>query len=411
MSHLDEGTLQAWLDGARSGLDPSKLASIERHVSACDACAARADALARSSFRTHALLSVGRDQYAPRVPYEDVARRARGTRTRVRSRVRRIQVTWAASILCAIGLGWISNELYHANDAIGAEAAVGGLASAPLAQPGAGLAETSASDPGSPIPESTASASPRPSLAGANTSLRLSPPSSSIFASQTLAPRSSGSFVVRGFVGDEGGRPVPSAQVYVAALDVAVLTREDGRYDLRLPAGPESYEITVQRIGFRQQTRAIDGTEPDDVSANFRLREEALALDEIIVTGESDGARSTGTRVTNVRAAPFVWRPSPSIAAEGHVGSALWMLPGLDVLSLEVAYGGYPNETHVARVRLDMGDGKILTLVQGRTDGRRIRWPIQSEGAVLSTRRGEMLITATAPVSADSLRVLLGQLR
>jgi hypothetical protein len=221
----------------------------------------------------------------------------------------------------------------------------------------------------------------------------------------------SGDFLVRGFVGDEGGRPVPSAQVYVAALDVAVLTRDDGRFDLRLPTGPESYEITVQRIGFRQQTRAINGSDLDDVSANFRLREEALALDEIIVTGESDGARSTGTRVTNVRAAPFVWRPSPSIAAEGHVGSALWMLPGLDLLSLEVAYGGYPNETHVARVRLDLGEGKILTLVQGRTDGRRIRWPIQSQGAVLSTRRGEMLITATAAVSADSLRALLEQLR
>jgi hypothetical protein len=409
MSHLDEGTLQAWLDGARSGLDPSKLASIERHVRGCDACTSRADALARSSFRTHALLSVGRDQYAPRVPYEDVAKRARGTRTRVRSRVRRIQVTWAASILCAIGLGWISNELYHANDAIGAEAGTGALATAPSTQPENGLAETSSADAASPTPESAGSAFPGPSLAAAGTSLRLSPPSSSIFASQT--PRMSGDFLVRGFVGDEGGRPVPSAQVYVAALDVAVLTRDDGRFDLRLPTGPESYEITVQRIGFRQQTRAINGSDLDDVSANFRLREEALALDEIIVTGESDGARSTGTRVTNVRAAPFVWRPSPSIAAEGHVGSALWMLPGLDLLSLEVAYGGYPNETHVARVRLDLGEGKILTLVQGRTDGRRIRWPIQSQGAVLSTRRGEMLITATAAVSADSLRALLEQLR
>jgi anti-sigma factor RsiW len=409
MQHLDEGTLQAWLDGARSGLDPSKLASIERHVGACDACAARADALARSSFRTHALLSVGRDQYAPRVPYEDVAKRARGSRTRVRSRLRRIQVTWAASILCAIGLGWISNELYHANDAVGAEAVAGEPATA--TQPGAVLAENHLADPASLTPESPASvvSPPSASPAAAGTSLR---GSTSTFASQTAAANDSDGLVVRGFVGDEGGRPVPSAQVYVAALDVAVLTQEDGRYDLRLPSEPESFEITVQRIGFRQQTRALSGGEGDDVAADFRLREEALALDEIIVTGESDGAqRSTGTRVTNVRAAPFVWRPAPSIAAEGHVGSELWMLPGLDILALEVAYGGYPNETHVARVRLDLGDGKALTLVQGRTDGRRIRWPIQSEGTVLSTRRGEMLITATAPVSADSLRALLDQLR
>jgi len=412
MQHLDEGTLQAWLDGARSGLDPSKLAGIERHVAACDACASRADALARSSFRTHALLSVGRDQYAPRVPYEDVAKRARGSRTGVRSRIRRIQVTWAASILCAIGLGWISNELYHANDAVGAEVVLGGPAT--LTQPAAALAENLPAEAVSLTPESAGSAvsSPGPSLAAAGTSLRRSAPSTSSLATQAAAASDPAGLVVRGFVGDEGGRPVPSAQVYVAALDVAVLTREDGRYDLRLPSEPESFEVTVQRIGFRQQTRAISGSEGADVAADFRLREEALALDEIIVTGESDGGqRSTGTRVTNVRAAPFVWRPAPSIAAEGHVGSDLWVLPGVDVLALEVAYGGHPNETHVARVRLDLGEGKTLTLVQGRTDGRRIRWPIQSEGAVLSTRRGEMLITATAPVSADSLRTLLERLR
>ena len=52
-----------------------------------------------------------------------------------------------------------------------------------------------------------------------------------------------------------------------------------------------------------------------------------------------------------------------------------------------------------------------LTLIEGRTDGRRTRWPIQSAGAVLSTWRGGMLITATAPVAADSLRTLLTHLR
>jgi hypothetical protein len=403
MQHLDEGTLQAWLDGARSGHDPSKLAGIERHVAACEACASRADSLARASFRTHALLSVGRDRYAPRVPYEDVAKRARGSRTRVRSRIQRIQATWAASVICAIGLGWLSNELYHAHEPAGTATQLGAL---PAPQPGAGPAGSAAADAASRAAGASDAAS---GLLSAGS--RVSAPSTS-FASLPAATNDSDGLVVHGFVADEGGRPVPSAQVYVAALDVAVLTEENGQYDLRLPADPESFEITVQRIGFRQQTRAISGGEGGEVAADFRLREEALALDEIIVMGESDGApRSTGTRVSNVRAAPFMWRPSLSIAAEGHVGSDLWMLPGLDVLTLEVAYGGYPNETHVARVRLDLGDGATLTLVQGRTDGRRIRWPVQSAGAVLSTRRGEMLITATAPVSADSLASLLDNLR
>jgi hypothetical protein len=216
--------------------------------------------------------------------------------------------------------------------------------------------------------------------------------------------------LVQGFVEDESGKPVSSALVYVASMDAAVLTEPDGQYALRLASEPDSFEITVERIGFRQQTRSITPSEGDFVAADFRLREEALALDEIVVTGESEGA-SPRSIVTNFRARPFSWRPAPSIAAEGYVGSDLWTLPERDVLTIDVAYGDNANETHVARVRQDLGNGVTLTLVQGRTDDRRTRWPIPSAGAVLSTWRGEMLITATAPISEDSLRALLTQLR
>jgi len=368
MQHLDEGTLQAWLDGARSGLDPSKLDRIERHLGTCDACAARVDALARSSFRAHALLAIGRDQYAPRVPYEDVAKRVQLAPRPPRSRVRKIGAIWAASIVGALATGWVSNDLYSAEGPADSVRSGRGVASRP------------------------AMSAPGVAQAGPATIL---------------------STVVRGLVEDEGGRPVPDARVTVADLDVAVLTQQDGTYDLRLPADPDSFELIVERIGFRQQARAITAGEGDYVDADFRLREEALALDEIVVTGAAEGAqaRSSGSSMSTSRASPFVWRPQSSITAEGYVGSDLWMMPRLDVLSLEVAYGDNPNETHVARVRQDLGDGTALTLIQGRTDGRRARWPVQSAGAVLSTWRGEMLITATAPVSSDSLSVLLTQLR
>jgi predicted anti-sigma-YlaC factor YlaD len=428
MQHLDEGTLQAWLDGARSGLDPSRLASIERHLAACDACSSRADALARASFRAHALLSLGRDEYAPRVPYEEVARRARGSRTRERSRMRRVTGTWAASIVGALAVGWFSNDVYRARAAAAAQDTEGAPPSA-AAQPPSLLAQNPISEPGMTVGPSMETGAPAAVAAGTLLGdAVMSSPAAGLGPDVVAATDASGSvgaaggvssardpdgLVVRGFVADEGGRPVPSAHIYVAELEVGVLTQEDGRYDLRLPAEPDSFELTVERIGYRQQARAISGYEGDYVDADFRLREEALALDEIIVTGESDAEprRPSGNVMTRMRATPFVWRPLPSIAAEGYVGSDLWTLPGLDVLTLEVAYGDNPNETHVARVRQDLGGGIILTLVQGRTDGRRTRWPIQAAGTVQSTWRGEMLITATAPVSADSLRTLLTHLR
>jgi len=400
MQHLDEGTLQAWLDGARSGLDPSKLAKIERHLAACDSCASQADALARSSFRAHALLSVGRDFYAPRLSYEDLAKRARGSRASGRPLRRKVSAAWAASIVGAIGLGWMSNELYRANSADEVSAVLAPAPSAAIQTPTV-LAE---SERAGPAPTTGMVARTGVLATGS-------------FTASTLLANADGStqadVVVSGLVADEGGRPVGSAQVYVAELDVGVLTQPDGRYDLRLPAEPDSFELTVQGIGYRQQARAISGREGDYVAADFRLREEALTLDEIVVTGESDGmpGRTVRNTMARMRAAPFIWRPLPSIAAEGYVGSDLWTLPGLDLLTLELAYGDNPNETHVARVRQDLGDGVTLTLIQGRTDGRRTTWPIQSAGVVLSTWRGEMLLTATAPVSADSLRTLLGHLR
>jgi anti-sigma factor RsiW len=395
MQHLDEGTLQAWLDGARSGLDPSRLDRIERHLAECAVCAARVDELAQSSFRAHALLAVGRAQYAPRVPYEDVAARVHATHAPARPRVRKVAAVWAASIVGALATGWVSNDLYSAQ----VPADAGAVTVAPvLATPPTGI---DAALPARVLAES----GPTP------LDLGTTEPSAELVVAAPAVLTDDEGLVVRGLVEDEGGRPVPSAQVYVTDLEVGVLTQPDGRYDLRLPAEPDSFELVVQRIGYRQQARAIISGEGDYVDADFRLREEALALDEIVVTGSGAAPRRPRESTPTNSRSPFVWRPLSSITAEGYVGSDLWMLPRLYVLTIEVAYGDNPNETHIARVRQDLGDGATLTIIQGRTDGRRARWPIQSAGAVLSTWRGEMLITATAPVSTDELRELLTQLR
>jgi len=248
MQHLDEGTLQAWLDGARSGLDPSKLKKIERHLAGCDSCASRVDALARSSFRAHALLSVGRDRYSPRLSYEDLARRARGTRTSGRSVRRRVSAAWAASIVGAIGIGWISNEFYRSSSTD--TAAVEGVSVTATATPPPVVAQNPLPQP-SVVSSETADA-PAPTITR--------PPSAvlAVVGRPTQSGAASDLFV-HGLVEDEEGRPVPSAQVYVADLAVSVLTQPDGSYDLRLPAEPDSFEVTVERIGFRQQSRAISG--------------------------------------------------------------------------------------------------------------------------------------------------------
>jgi Ca-activated chloride channel family protein len=114
------------------------------------------------------------------------------------------------------------------------------------------------------------------------------------------------------------GDPVPAAQVFVAELDVGVLSDQTGKYSLtvpieRVPAG--AFQLTVQRIGFRQQTVTLHA--PADPTTNglnvdFRLEEQVLKLYEIIVTGAPSGTqrRAIGNTVSS---RPTAASPQPTV--------------------------------------------------------------------------------------------------
>ncbi len=91
MSHPDEGTIQALLDGE---LDAEQRSRIELHVSACAACAARlaeAREFQREADRLVEMVVV---------PPESVLRRGRRRQTVVRT------LAWAASIVVAVAAGY-----------------------------------------------------------------------------------------------------------------------------------------------------------------------------------------------------------------------------------------------------------------------------------------------------------------
>ncbi len=92
MSHLDEGTIQALLDGE---LDAAEQSRLERHVETCPACAARvaeARGFQREADRLVDLLAVPSRPVAPPV------RRRRPVPMRT--------LAWAASLALAVSLGY-----------------------------------------------------------------------------------------------------------------------------------------------------------------------------------------------------------------------------------------------------------------------------------------------------------------
>jgi TonB-dependent starch-binding outer membrane protein SusC len=85
-------------------------------------------------------------------------------------------------------------------------------------------------------------------------------------------------------------RPLSSVQVYVPGTSLGTLTNAQGRYMLvNVPVG----EVTVETrlIGYERARVTVNVQAGATVQGDLLLRQEALALDEIIVTGTAGQAR------------------------------------------------------------------------------------------------------------------------
>ena len=130
--HLAGGELHVWLDGALDQLGERRAAEVREHLRACAACR---DALAdeeRMRARASEVLALAEPRGAEPPPFELLVERARGAATAAPARrvSRAARLGWAASVMVALGAGWVARELgLHPRTAQEA-------APAPLAGPG-----------------------------------------------------------------------------------------------------------------------------------------------------------------------------------------------------------------------------------------------------------------------------------
>ncbi len=99
------------------------------------------------------------------------------------------------------------------------------------------------------------------------------------------------------------GEPIAAVQVFISALDLGGLTQQNGRFLIsNVPAG--AHTVSVARIGFRTTDSQVTVGGGQTVELNFSMAEEALALDEIIVTGTAGGTqrRALGNSIEVLRA-------------------------------------------------------------------------------------------------------------
>ncbi|HKJ02625.1 MAG TPA: TonB-dependent receptor plug domain-containing protein, partial [Longimicrobiales bacterium] len=108
--------------------------------------------------------------------------------------------------------------------------------------------------------------------------------------------------------------PVAAAQVSIANLNLGALTRDDGRFIiLQVPAG--QHQVTVTSIGFASQTQTIDVQAGATTVVDFRVGEQAVALDEIVVTGVGAAARrrSIGNSLAQIDLAATASKPVTNV--------------------------------------------------------------------------------------------------
>lgn len=97
--------------------------------------------------------------------------------------------------------------------------------------------------------------------------------------------------VIIGRVTDAGTRaPIPDAQVVITGTEIAAATNSDGRYRLAgVPAG--AVTVSVTRLGYGASSAAVQVNDGETATLDFQLREAALELEAIVVTGTPGEAR------------------------------------------------------------------------------------------------------------------------
>ena len=163
----------------------------------------------------------------------------------------------------------------------------------------------------------------------------------SIAAATPLAAQATGTIVGRVLDGDNG-QPVAAAQVTIAGTQLGRATGDDGRFTLtNIPAG--ALTVTVRRIGFQQQSRAITLASGASVTVDFTLTKSSVSLAGVVVTATGEERKKeVGNAITTVGSADF---------ERGAVANTQQILQGRSTGVTIQANGGGPGSGGTIRLR------------------------------------------------------------
>lgn len=171
--------------------------------------------------------------------------------------------------------------------------------------------------------------------------------------------------VVRGRVtSDAGGMPIAGANVFLQRARAGTVTDDSGRFTVTVPAARATGQtdtLTVRRIGYRFEARAVTLQAGQTITEDFTLSTNPLRLGEVVVTGA--GTATTRERLGNV--INSVDSTALTRANEPNIVQALsGKAPNVEVTQ----QSGDPGASSFVRIRgakTISGSGEPLIVVDG----------------------------------------------
>ena len=194
------------------------------------------------------------------------------------------------------------------------------------------------------------------------------------------------------------GRPLPAVQVAIPVLNLGAISQANGRFLIQnVPVGTHS--VTVTRIGSRSLTVQVVVGAGQVVALDFDLETEALALDEIIVTGTAGGTqrRAIGNVVGRIDAANLV-ELTPVSEVRDLIGTRI---PGVAVMGGSGAVGAGTTIRIRGASSLSLSNGPIVYI-----DGVRVEAGIRPDGG-FGAESGSRL-DDFSPEDIESIEIIKG---
>lgn len=163
---------------------------------------------------------------------------------------------------------------------------------------------------------------------------------------------------IQGTVGSESGTPLVGATVAVSGTNLATITDADGRYTI---AGvpPGTHTISVSLIGFATSEQELAVVSGQATTADVELPMQAVALDQLVVTGYGTQEKVNLTGAVGVARGERLENRAIASAGEGLQG----VVPNLNI----TVENGDPAQSPSFNIRgfESISGGSPLILVDG----------------------------------------------